>query len=137
MTSISKQDAIKFLERRSSPGWNACSDSPTISLAEAKYLIDIIYTKAVLAQSRSSDEVNLLGTAFHLENYLTSKRISQHQLARDLEVSQAHISQVLSRKIFISEKLAVKLEKLTGLSARQLLIEDMEYKLQLLEKERG
>ncbi|HEM3467925.1 TPA: hypothetical protein U1B12_001060 [Streptococcus suis] len=80
--------------------------------------------------------MNLLGTAYHLENYLTSNDISQHQLARDLLVSQAHISLILSKQVFISERLAVKLEKLTGLSARKLLIEDMEYKLHLLEEEK-
>ncbi len=86
--------------------------------------------------ARRSHEMNLLGTAYHLENYLTSNDISQHQLARDLLVSQAHISLILSKQVFISERLAVKLEKLTGLSARKLLIEDMEYKLHLLEEEK-
>ncbi|HEL1757965.1 TPA: helix-turn-helix domain-containing protein [Streptococcus suis] len=76
------------------------------------------------------------GAAYYLENYLGSKHISQHQLARELEVSQAHISMILSKQVFISERFAVKLEKLTGLSARKLLIEDMEYKLNLLEEEK-
>lgn len=40
---ISKQDAIKYLERKSSPGWDACSDEPAVSLSDAKYLIDLIF----------------------------------------------------------------------------------------------
>lgn len=43
-TEISKQDAIKYLERKSFPGWDACSDKPTVSLSDAKYLIDLIYS---------------------------------------------------------------------------------------------
>ncbi|HEM3698934.1 TPA: hypothetical protein U1C85_002020 [Streptococcus suis] len=43
-TKISKQDAIKYLERKSFPGWEACSDKPTVSLSDTKYLIDLIYS---------------------------------------------------------------------------------------------
>lgn len=42
-TEISKQNAIKYLERKSFPGWDACSDKPTVSLSDAEYLIDLIY----------------------------------------------------------------------------------------------
>lgn len=44
-TEISKQDAIKYLERKSFPGWNACSDKPTVSLSDVEYLIDLIYSQ--------------------------------------------------------------------------------------------
>ena len=43
-TEISKQDAIKYLERKSFPGWDTCSDKSTVSLSDAKYLIDLIYS---------------------------------------------------------------------------------------------
>ena len=29
MTRVSKQNAIKYLERKSFPGWDACSDKPS------------------------------------------------------------------------------------------------------------
>ncbi|MFM0788390.1 hypothetical protein P7J41_05455 [Streptococcus suis] len=45
MTSVSKQDAIKYLERKAAPGWNSCSDRLTISLDEVMYLIDKIYSQ--------------------------------------------------------------------------------------------
>ena len=41
---ISKQDAIKYLKRKSFPGWHACSDKPAVSLSDVEYLIDIIYS---------------------------------------------------------------------------------------------
>ena len=44
-TKISKQDAIKYLERKSFPGWDACSDKPTVSLSDVEYLIDLIYSQ--------------------------------------------------------------------------------------------
>ncbi|HFI0414948.1 TPA: hypothetical protein ACGOYS_000296 [Streptococcus suis] len=43
-TEISKQDAIKYLERKSFPGWDACSDKPTVYLSDTEYLIDLIYS---------------------------------------------------------------------------------------------
>ena len=43
-TEISKQDAIKYLERKSFPGWDACSDKPTVFLSDVEYLIDLIYS---------------------------------------------------------------------------------------------
>ena len=43
-TEISKQDAIKYLERKSFPGWDACSDKPAVSLSDVEYLIDLIYS---------------------------------------------------------------------------------------------
>ena len=44
---ISKQDAIKYLERKSFPGWDACSDKPAVSLSDVEYLIDLIYSQEV------------------------------------------------------------------------------------------
>ncbi|HEL2413288.1 TPA: hypothetical protein TZW92_001855 [Streptococcus suis] len=46
MTRVSKQNAIKYLERKAYPGWDACSDSLAISLADAKHLIDLIYSQS-------------------------------------------------------------------------------------------
>lgn len=43
-TEISKQDAIKYLDRKSFPGWDACSDKPTVFLSDVEYLIGLIYS---------------------------------------------------------------------------------------------
>lgn len=56
MTRVSKQNAIKYLERKAYPGWDSCSDNLTISLADAKHLIDIIYSQSEFYQSENSDE---------------------------------------------------------------------------------
>lgn len=56
MTSVSKHDAIKYLKRKASPGWNSCSDSLTISLDEVKYLIDKIYSQNEIDNRGDSHE---------------------------------------------------------------------------------
>ncbi|MFM0787671.1 helix-turn-helix transcriptional regulator [Streptococcus suis] len=77
---------------------------------------------------------NFTGAAGLLETYLTSFEVPQRQLARELGISQAHISNILKHQVFMSERLAKKIEEVTGISARKLLIMDMEYKLHLLEQ---
>ena len=48
-TKISKQNAIKYLERKSFPGWDTCSDKPTVFLSDIEYLIDLIYSHGIRA----------------------------------------------------------------------------------------
>ena len=85
-TEISKQDAIKYLERKSFPGWDACSDKPTVSLSDAKYLIDLIYSHGncgmmdVRISLYGCDDATYIDTDVTAEEYdflLKLKRLSK------------------------------------------------------------
>lgn len=56
--------------------------------------------------------------------------ITQTDLAKRLGVSQKNISDILKRKRFINEILALRLEKVMGISSELLLTLDSHYKLE-------
>ncbi|AHI12362.1 Xre family toxin-antitoxin system [Lactobacillus helveticus H9] len=56
--------------------------------------------------------------------------ITQTDLAERLGVSQKNISDILKRKRFINEILALRLEKVMGISSELLLTLDSHYKLE-------
>lgn len=64
-----------------------------------------------------------------LADYLAKSGMSQRQLAKLTGITQASISRVLAKEFFMSVKMAKVIEKHTGLSARVLLIADIDYKL--------
>lgn len=88
MSSVSKQDAIKYLERKASPGWDACSDSLTISLAEVKYLIDKIYSQNEI-DNRGGVMVKILEQA----NGAESKRLKIPTSIRPYDVGYRVVSE--------------------------------------------
>ncbi|MEE8824554.1 hypothetical protein LASUN_22410 [Lentilactobacillus sunkii] len=55
--------------------------------------------------------------------------ITQTDLAGRLGVSQKHISEILQRKRFINEVLALRIEKVMGISSQLLLNLDSSFKL--------
>lgn len=57
--------------------------------------------------------------------------ITQTDLAERLGVSQKNVSDILKRKRFINEILALRLEKVMGISSELLLSLDSHYKLHL------
>lgn len=60
---------------------------------------------------------------------MREKGLSQHQFASQLNVSQAYINKLLKRELFMSPQKALVIEQVTGLSARGLLILDVDFKL--------
>lgn len=70
----------------------------------------------------------------YLKEWLIKNEVSQHQFAGLTGLSQAFISKILSKKVFVSVETALLLEKYTALSAYCLLISDVEYRLSLYGK---
>lgn len=57
--------------------------------------------------------------------------ITQQDLASRLGVSQKNISDILNRKRYINEVLALRIQKVMGISSKLLLALDSDYKLHL------
>ncbi|WP_302118268.1 transcriptional regulator [uncultured Limosilactobacillus sp.] len=57
--------------------------------------------------------------------------ITQSDLADRLGVSQKNISDILNRKCFLNEVVALRIEKVMGISSELLLALDSNYKLRL------
>ncbi|MDR2834523.1 MAG: HigA family addiction module antidote protein [Streptococcaceae bacterium] len=64
-----------------------------------------------------------------LRDFMENNNISQKELAFRLGVSQPHISDIINRRKFMSNELAIKLEMVTGLQAEFMLRRDFSYKL--------
>lgn len=61
--------------------------------------------------------------------------ITQSDLAKRIGVSQKNISDILNRKRYLTEILALRIEKVMGIPSKLLLSLDSNYKLQLAEQE--
>lgn len=57
--------------------------------------------------------------------------ITQEDLANRIGVSQKNISDILNRKRYLTEVLALRIEQVMGISSKLLLSLDSNYKLQL------
>ena len=57
--------------------------------------------------------------------------VTQSDLAQRIGVSQKNISDILNRKRYLTEVLALRIEKVMGISSKLLLSLDTNYKLQL------
>lgn len=64
-----------------------------------------------------------------LVEYVEYHKISQKDFGERVGVSQEYISDLLSRKEFLSADLALRVQKATGISAEMLLEMDTRYKL--------
>lgn len=64
-----------------------------------------------------------------LVEFLEVHKISQKDFGERIGVSQKYISDLLNRKEFLSADLALRVQKVTGISAEMLLELDMRYKL--------
>lgn len=71
-----------------------------------------------------------------LKETLMYHHISQKDFADKLGISQAHVSDVLSRKKFMSDELALKIEQVTGISAEFLLRLDFYWKIEQMNQKR-
>jgi Plasmid maintenance system antidote protein len=65
-----------------------------------------------------------------LKEKLEYYHISQRDFSRHIGVSQAYISNILSKKQFVSIDVALAIEQATGISARLLLQLDVSYQLE-------
>ncbi|MBB1078491.1 HigA family addiction module antidote protein [Limosilactobacillus sp. STM2_1] len=61
--------------------------------------------------------------------------ITQADLAKRIGVSQKNISDILNRKRYLTAVLAIRIEKVMGISSKLLLSLDSNYKLQLAKKD--
>lgn len=61
--------------------------------------------------------------------------ITQADLAERIGVSQKNISDILNRKRYLTEVLAIRIEKVMGISSNLLLSLDSDYKLQLAKQD--
>lgn len=70
-----------------------------------------------------------------LADWLKRTGTSQHELSSMTGITQAMISKIISQRLFMSASTALILEDKTGLSARELLIADVDYKLSSYKKD--
>lgn len=64
-----------------------------------------------------------------LSDWLVKNGFSQREFSRRTGITQAMLSKVLSKQLFISAKTALVIEKETGISARVLLESDIEERI--------
>ncbi|MDR2832650.1 MAG: helix-turn-helix domain-containing protein [Streptococcaceae bacterium] len=72
-----------------------------------------------------------------LAQALKEHNMSQKEFAMRLGVSQPYISDILNRRKFLTDELAIKIEMVTGISAEFLLRHDFAYKMTLMELKRN
>jgi addiction module HigA family antidote len=70
-----------------------------------------------------------------LKETLEFYHITQQEFAGRIGVSQKHLSEILSKKKFLTSELALKIEIVTGIPASFLLRSDAAYKLWLAKQE--
>lgn len=66
-----------------------------------------------------------------LKEVMEHYNITQNDLAQRIGVSQKNVSDILNRKRYLTEVLALRIEKVMGISSKLLLSLDTNYKLQL------
>lgn len=69
-----------------------------------------------------------------LKELLLTRKISQVELAHDIEMQPPHVSGLLNGKRHISATLALKLEKILGIDAMEFMQRQMRYDLQTARK---
>lgn len=85
--------------------------------------------RLVLDRNNKVSFVATTSAADTLVEFLEYHKISQKDFGERIGVSQEYISDLLSRKEFLSADLALRVQKATGISAEMLLEMDTRYKL--------
>lgn len=67
-----------------------------------------------------------------LKELLDFYSITQQDFAERIGVSQKHVSELLSRKKYLSPELALNIEQVTGIKAKFLLDLDINYQLKMV-----
>lgn len=70
-----------------------------------------------------------------LRETLEMYNISQKDFATRIGISAAHLSDILNRKKYMTPAIALRIQKVTGISAKLLLKLDFQYKLENIEEE--
>ena len=69
-----------------------------------------------------------------LKEILDYYEITQADFAERIGVSQKHVSEILNRKVFMSEVVALRIEQVMGVSSKLLLSMDTRYRLHQAKK---
>lgn len=70
-----------------------------------------------------------------LRETLSLYKIPQKEFADHIRISPAHLSDILNRKKYMTPSIALRIQKVTGISAKLLLTLDFKYKLENIEEE--
>lgn len=72
-----------------------------------------------------------------LKETLEAYKVPQKDFAERIGISTTHLSDILSRKRFMTEPIALRIQEVTGISAKFLLRLDFQYKLEQLSEPEG
>lgn len=89
----------------------------------------MLHRENTIRKYHTSSAANLIKETMDYYN------ITQKDLADRIGVSQKNISDILNRKRFLNEVLALRIEKVMGISSKLLLSLDSNYRLKLAKKE--
>lgn len=89
--------------------------------------MNLLYHENKVKQYYASSAADLL------KEVMAYHDITQADLAKRVGVSQKNISDILNRKRYLTEILAIRIEKVMGISSKLLLSLDSNYKLQIAE----
>ena len=92
-------------------------------------LITLLHRENKIKQYHTSSAADLLKEVM---NYYD---ITQADLAKRIGVSQKNISDILNHKRYLTAVLAIRIEKVMGISSKLLLSLDSSYKLHLAEQD--
>lgn len=88
----------------------------------------------MLHRENKVEQYHTSSAADLLQEVMDYYNITQADLAKRIGVSQKNISDILNRKRYLTEILAIRIEKVMGISSKLLLSLDSNYKLQLAEQ---
>lgn len=92
-------------------------------------MINLLHRENQIKQYHTSSAADLL------KEVMDYYDITQADLAERIGVSQKSISDILNRKRYLTEVLAIRIEKVMGISSKLLLSLDSNYKLQPAEQD--
>lgn len=89
----------------------------------------------MLHRENTIKEYHTTSAADLLKETMEYYHVTQEDLAERIGVSQKNVSDILNRKRYLNELLALRIEKVMGISSKLLLSLDSNYRLNLAKKE--
>lgn len=89
----------------------------------------------MLHRENKIKEYHTTSAADLLKETMEYYHVTQKDLAERIGVSQKNVSDILNRKRYLNELLALRIEKVMGISSKLLLSLDSNYRLNLAKKE--